>query len=66
LNTERNSKWYARSTVLRLIQACGRSVRGPSDWATTYIIDENIIKLVGQNMELFPDYFLEAISVLGK
>jgi Rad3-related DNA helicase len=66
LNTERNSKWYARSTVLRLIQACGRSVRGPSDWATTYIIDENIIKLVGRNTELFPDYFLEAINVLGK
>jgi Rad3-related DNA helicase len=66
LNTERNNKWYARSTILRLIQACGRSVRGPSDWAITYVIDENMMKLVGQNLELFPDYFLEAIEVMGK
>lgn len=66
LNASRNSRWYDRSTILRLIQACGRSVRGVNDYASTYIIDENAMRLVGKNTDLFPEYFLEAIEILGK
>ncbi len=36
---------YRMITLLKIIQGAGRSVRGPTDWATTYILDSNASKL---------------------
>ena len=64
LNTERSSEWYARKTILRIVQASGRAVRGPTDYAKTYVIDAQILKLIANNSELFPEYYLDAIEIL--
>jgi ATP-dependent DNA helicase DinG len=31
---------YTLSTILKLVQGCGRSVRSEEDWATTYMLDQ--------------------------
>lgn len=60
-NMRRSPKWYARRAVLRIVQACGRSVRGVDDWATTYVLDSNFTRLYDENQDLFPDWFKEAV-----
>ena len=32
-------KWYRWQTVLKTVQAYGRSVRSKDDWAKTYLLD---------------------------
>lgn len=64
LNMERSSKWYARKTILRLVQASGRAVRGVNDFATTYIIDSNFERLLKNNVEIFPDWYLDSLTSL--
>ena len=59
----KSNKWYVRETVLRLIQASGRIVRGISDYGNTYIIDKNFFNIVQNNVELFPDWYLESIII---
>lgn len=61
LNMERNSEWYARTAILRLVQASGRSVRGIDDWAMTYVLDENLVRLLKFNKKIFPKWYLDAI-----
>lgn len=61
LNTERSSKWYRRRGVLRAVQACGRAVRGVEDWANTYIVDSEFTRVLKDNRDLFPEWFLESV-----
>lgn len=65
LNLERNKRWYSRNTIMRLVQMAGRSVRGVDDWATTYVIDENFLRLTRSDYDLFPEWFLDSIKVLN-
>lgn len=58
-----SGKWYTREAVLRLIQACGRIVRGLSDYGDTYIIDNNILRLITNNPEMFPSWWLDALEL---
>ncbi len=58
---QRNPKWYEWNTVLRLIQAYGRSVRNAEDYATTYILDSNISYLLKNGKDMIPKWFSEAI-----
>lgn len=52
---------YARSAILRIVQSCGRSIRGVDDWAITYLLDGSFSRLVGNNKETFPTWFYESI-----
>lgn len=52
---------YFRNAVLRIIQMCGRSVRGVDDWAATYILDSSFETLMMRNPEFFPSWFTEAV-----
>ena len=61
LNVDRSQKWYARRSILRVVQASGRAVRGVGDWANTYIIDSEFDRAIKYNSELFPDWFKESI-----
>lgn len=65
LNSRCRGDWYARKTILRLVQACGRSVRGVDDWASTYIIDSNFLRLLTDNYEIFPEWFVESIDIVS-
>lgn len=58
---QRNPKWYEWNTVLRLIQAYGRSVRNSGDYANTYILDSSISFLLKNGKEMIPKWFSEAI-----
>ncbi len=58
---ERDPKWYIWNTVLRLIQAYGRSVRSKDDYATTYVLDSSISFLLKSAQDLVPKWFREAI-----
>ena len=60
MNRERG--WYDWNTALRLVQTYGRSVRSETDSAVTYVLDSNFTSFVNSHKELFPAYFLEAIS----
>jgi ATP-dependent DNA helicase DinG len=58
---ERDPKWYTWNTVLRLVQAYGRSVRTSDDHATTYVLDSSASYLLKNAHELTPRWFTEAI-----
>lgn len=62
LNSEINPEWYSRKTILRLVQACGRAVRGVDDHAVTYILDSNFGMLRDRSEHLFPSWFIDAIK----
>lgn len=58
---KRDPKWYVWNTVLRLVQAYGRSVRSKDDYATTYILDSSISFLLRNAQDIVPKWFTEAI-----
>jgi Rad3-related DNA helicase len=58
---EHDAKWYTWNTVLRLVQAYGRSVRSKDDYATTYILDSSISYLLKSAQDIVPKWFTEAI-----
>ncbi|HVB95755.1 MAG TPA: helicase C-terminal domain-containing protein [Nitrososphaerales archaeon] len=61
----RDRGWYDWQTALRLVQTYGRSVRSETDSAVTYVLDSNFTSFVNSHKELFPAYFLEALSEPG-
>ncbi len=63
LNADRSKEWYARKAIVRTVQAAGRAVRGPDDFATTYIIDDNFKRLIERNDKLVPPWFKEALTM---
>lgn len=52
---------YFRNAVLRIVQMCGRSVRGIDDWAASYILDTSFETLAARNPEFFPEWFTKAV-----
>jgi len=58
---EKDPGWYDWQTALRLVQTYGRSVRGETDHAVTYLLDTNFTWFLRKHRELFPEYFLEAL-----
>jgi ATP-dependent DNA helicase DinG len=58
---ELDPKWYKWNTVLRLVQAYGRSVRSKEDHALTYVLDSSISYLLKSSQDLLPRWFTEAI-----
>lgn len=54
-----NKKWYSWKTMCDVIQACGRSVRSMDDYAVTYILDANFLRLL-ERVRL-PRYIKDAI-----
>lgn len=48
--------------MIKLIQACGRAVRGPEDWAETFVIDDHFSDwFLSKYRKHAPRWFLEAI-----
>lgn len=54
-----NGRWYNWQTALRLVQACGRSIRSKDDWAKTYVLDSAFSRFIRENK--LPVWFKEAI-----
>lgn len=54
--------WYNIQAVRKIVQMAGRGVRGPDDWAVTYIMDEQFKgRLWNEARNLFPTWFVEAL-----
>lgn len=58
---ENDKSWYTLHTAQKLIQACGRSIRSDSDYATTYILDAGFDAFYKRASRFFPPYFLESL-----
>lgn len=57
---------YSLLCTMKLVQGAGRSVRGPTDWATTYMLDSNIQRLwTAKNMEWADEFQTSFTSFLG-
>lgn len=63
LNMQRDNSWYSRRAILRLVQASGRVSRGIDDMGTTYIIDSNAIRLLSNNSDVFPEWYIDALVI---
>jgi len=61
---EQDPEWYTLETVKTLIQACGRSVRSETDYATNYILDSDFLRLYEENGKFFPKWFSESLHFL--
>lgn len=53
--------WYIHKAVSKIIQMSGRAVRSKTDWASTYILDEQFKRVYDENKKMFPQWFREAI-----
>ena len=56
--------WYRAICAQDLVQASGRGVRHKDDYCVTYLLDKQIEKLVVDNQNLFPRYWMEAVDYL--
>jgi Rad3-related DNA helicase len=54
--------WYRAVCALDLVQASGRGVRHKEDHCTTYLLDKQIEKLVVDNQNLFPRYWIKSVD----
>jgi Rad3-related DNA helicase len=54
---ELSSSWYNRQAMTGIIQACGRAVRTPNDWATTYILDSSFAGLYNRIKSYVPKWW---------
>ena len=60
---EENRRWYISQACMHLVQMTGRSIRSETDFATTYILDEDFIKLAQGAMDIFPKWWKEAVII---
>ena len=58
---ELDSNWYVDKMLNALVQACGRATRSKNDYATTYILDGNIVEVIKKHKNKMPKYFIERI-----
>jgi Rad3-related DNA helicase len=61
LKSEYDKSWYNMKTTLNILQGIGRSIRNPTDWAETYILDTNVIYLL-KNRTFFSNEFLDRVK----
>lgn len=46
--------WYEYQTIVKVLQGFGRSVRGPDDWAVTYVMDSTVNGLLRRGRRMVP------------
>ncbi|MDA7952398.1 MAG: helicase [Nitrosopumilus sp.] len=54
--------WYKSQTIKKLLQGLGRSVRGPDDWATTYVLDGAVEQLLRSD-HMIPRAYHDALRI---
>lgn len=57
----RDPEWYAIQPMISIIQGSGRAVRGPDDYAVTYMMDQSFQRLIDNLKGSIPKWFLETI-----
>lgn len=59
---ELDGSFLVYQAALKVTQSYGRSVRSDTDWASTYILDQNFERLLSAGAKLFPRWFTDAIQ----
>lgn len=59
---ERTPAWFVDNTIVEIIQACGRIVRTDTDWGHTYILDGNASRLLDDNRDRLPPWFVQRLQ----
>jgi ATP-dependent DNA helicase DinG len=60
---EDSQKWYNWKTSISVLQGVGRSIRTPTDWAVTYLLDGNFADLLKAAGDQFPSEFKSRLVV---
>lgn len=60
--TEGGDAWYDLQTMKTLIQQCGRSTRGETDYSSIVIMDPNFPRLFSKTRRFLPKSFVESIK----
>jgi hypothetical protein len=58
--------WYYRAALRTIIQACGRVIRAPDDYGTTYLADTSLLDLFERSRTDMPPWFAEQVDRLSK
>jgi Rad3-related DNA helicase len=58
--------WYYRAALRTVIQACGRVVRAPDDYGSTYLADSSLLDLFERARADTPDWFQAQIDRLSE
>jgi len=59
---ERDPKWYALKTAVKLTQSTGRSVRNHNDYAWTGILDSDFYQFLLSNTDILPPWWRESVE----
>ena len=62
LRAPSGGQWYRVKTVRTMVQMTGRGVRGIDDWAHSFILDSQFMKLWRENRGLFPQWWKDAVN----
>lgn len=54
--------WYHRAALQTVIQACGRVVRSPEDYGTTYLADSSLLDLFERTRGDMPPWFIAQVD----
>ena len=54
---DRDKDWYTNKMLCQLVQSCGRCTRHVNDYADTFILDGQIIKVLKANWHKLPNFF---------
>jgi ATP-dependent DNA helicase DinG len=57
----RDPEWYQWQTMLKMVQATGRSIRSATDRANTHILDAEFANFITKNNRRMPDYWINSI-----
>lgn len=58
---EVSPEYYQYLSVLKVVQAVGRSIRSAQDWADTYLLDSEFERFFQRNQRMIPRWFMDSI-----
>lgn len=61
IKKDKDANWYRYQTLMKLLQGFGRSVRSEKDYATTYVLDAAIQRLLNSYKFMVPQAFHDVI-----
>lgn len=56
-----NRSWYTFKACMAAVQAPGRGVRSPTDFATTYLVDPGFARFFNMAKEHLPQWFVDSL-----
>ena len=61
IKKEKDANWYRYQTIMKLLQGFGRSIRSENDYATTYVLDSAVQRLLNSYKFMVPQAYHDII-----